>query len=79
MLIVVIAVVLLGSSLAVAQDSKITMNVNFDVSSIQTIVNDPANILKTEKEFWETDSAYRLSAAWHDGAGVPRTEELMEI
>lgn len=79
MLMVIIAVGLLGSSLAVAQDSKITMKVNFDASTIEAIVNDPANILKAEEEFWETDSAYRLSAAWHDGAGVPRTEDLMEV
>jgi len=78
-LIVIIAVVVLNSSLAVAQDSKITIRVSFDVSSIEAIVNDPANILNTEEEFWETDSAYRLSTAWHDGASVPRTEDLMEI
>jgi hypothetical protein len=78
MLIAIIAVVLLTSSLVEAQDSNISMKVSFDTSSIEAIVSDPANILKTEDEFWATDSAYRLSVAWHDGAGVPRTEELME-
>ena len=79
MLIAIIAVVLLTSPLVEEQDSKISMKVSFDTSSIEAIVNDPANILKTEEEFWETDSAYRLSAAWHVGASVPRTEELMEV
>ena len=79
MLIAIIAVVLLTSPLAEAQDSKISMKVNFDISSIEAIVNNPANILKTEEKFWKADSAYRLSAAWHDGAGVPRGEELMEV
>ena len=78
MLIVIIAAVLLSSSLVVAQDSKIAMKVNFDISSIEAIVNNPANVLKAEEEFWETDSAYRLSVAWHDGANIPRTKELKE-
>ena len=78
-LIVVVAVTLINPSLVTAQDSKITMKVNFDVSSIEAIVNDPANILNNQEEFWETDAAYRLSAAWHDGVGVPRGEELTEV
>jgi len=79
MLIAIVAVAILNSSLVVAQDSKITMKVNFDASSIETIVNDPGNVLETEEEFWKTDPAYRLSAAWHDHASVPRSEELMEV
>ena len=78
MLIAIIAAVLLTSPLVEEQDSKISMKVSFDTSSIEAIVNDPANILKTEEEFWETDSAYRLSAAWHDGASVPRTDPKVE-
>jgi tetratricopeptide (TPR) repeat protein len=76
--LVISAAILLNYSLLMAKDQKTKLKVNFDISSIGAIVNDPANVLRANEEFWKIDAAYQLSATWHNEANVPRTNVLMD-
>lgn len=44
--------------------------VNFNISSVESIILYPDVILQDADKFWATDTAYIAAKQWHEGAGV---------
>ena len=45
-------------------------SVNFNISSVESIILHPEVILQDIDEFWATDTAYIAAKEWHEGSGV---------